>query len=153
MIKISEQSQASTPSIDEQQQWEKKLAHADREIEILEDEKQALIEQVVQLKFDIAHSQRVRSLFKSLARALDAAILIRISRLNKPRAIKKQSLHLPATKDPKKVLRALRLYDLGVYYNSRSKDRLLYKFVNGSYMLTTRSMLKWALKFIPLKKG
>ena len=122
--------------------FEGQLASSEAVISNLRLESRNLAAQINQLQYEMIKMRRIRSLVKMLLKALDAAVQVRIQHLNKPRAVEEKPLHLPDTKDPAEVLKALRIYDLNFYYSFSSGDRFLYKLMNKTYLFLSRGLFR-----------
>lgn len=116
---------------------------------------QNLRAQVDHLNYLALHSARIRNITKIFIWAIDAAILVNINNLNKPRIRKVKPLILSEQDDFKQILQKIKCYDLERYYSVRSNDMFLYQVINTAYMLISRLLFRTArrARHILVQKG
>ncbi len=102
--------------------------------------------QVSQLNYEIAHSRRIRVIAKNLVRAVDAAIIININNLNKPKINYLKPIEIDKDEDFITALRRTKCYDIERYYSEHSNNRLIYSLVHGLYMGISRIFFKNILR-------
>lgn len=126
---------------------DKRTLQFEQELQSLRLENRNLGAQLNQLQHELLQVRRVRTLIKLLAKAIDAAVIACIRRLNESHVSHrtKPPLQVPNSKDVEAILKTLRIYDLNIYYTLRSGDRLVYKVVYNSYMFVSRSLLRLAM--------
>jgi FkbM family methyltransferase len=124
-----------------QKQTERKLIHQELMNQSMTSELHALAAQ--QMQYQLQH-KRIRVLIKQLGQATNAAILLQIEKLNKPKIKKQERLVLAPSQSPTALLTELKDYDLRSYYEARSAEPISYKLISGVYNILYR-VVKTAL--------